>query len=84
MPVEENKAILRRFVEAWNPRDRGAWELFAEDFVLHSPEGDVDLKGFRQGAEMWFAAFPDLRGTIEDMVAEGGRVVTRETSAWHP
>lgn len=79
MSVEENKAILRRFLEAWNPRDGGDWELCAEDLVIHGPEGDANLEGLRQGSNMWFSAFPDLQGTIEDIVAEGDRVVTRES-----
>jgi len=81
MTVEENKAILRRFFEAWNPRDGGDWEMFAEECVFHATTGEFSLERMQQVSNAWFSAFPDLRGTLEDLVAEGDKVVSRET--WH-
>ena len=39
----------------------------------------LDLEGYKQNLAMVFAAFPDLHLTIEDMIAEGDKVVTRFT-----
>ncbi len=80
---ENNKAAIRKFLEEvinQNRMDR-ANDLVVEDFVELDP-----LPGQRQGREglkavlgMMRAAFPDIRWTAEEMVAEGDKVVTRFT-----
>jgi len=82
---EENKALARRYLEEiW---DKGNVdlinELFTTDFVRHGPpavEGEVrgpeDFKGL---VSTYHAGLPDFRVTIDDMIAEGDRVVTRWT-----
>jgi steroid delta-isomerase-like uncharacterized protein len=82
MLPEENKAIARRADEELF--DRGnlevADELFAPDFVYHDPASGQDwhgLESVKKYASMLRAAFPDLRYTVEDQVAEGEKVVTR-------
>jgi steroid delta-isomerase-like uncharacterized protein len=83
---EENKALVRRyFEEVW---DKGNLdlidELFTTNFVRHGPsstEGEVrGLEGFKALVTMYRTAFPDLRIPIEDLIAEGNRVVTRWTA----
>ncbi len=83
---EENKALVRRyFEEIW---DKGNLELidelFTTNFVRHGPsatEGEVrGLEGFKGVVSMYRTAFPDLRVPIEDLIAEGDRVVTRWTA----
>ncbi len=79
----DNKALNRRFVE--EVINQGNIEAIDE---LIDP-GVVDhaaLPGFptgREGAKQFFAmmrsAFPDLHLTIEDMIAEGDKVVMRST-----
>jgi steroid delta-isomerase-like uncharacterized protein len=80
---EENKALIRRyFEEIW---DKGNLdlidELFTTDFVRHGPtgtEGEVrGLEGFKALVSMYRTALPDLQVPIEDLIAEGYRVVTR-------
>ncbi len=80
---EENKALVRRyFEEIW---DKGNLdlidELFTTDFVRHGPtatEGEVrGREGFEGLVSMYRSALPDLQVPIEDLVAEGDRVVTR-------
>lgn len=77
---EENKAVVRRAIEAEN---RGDWELWkklvAEEYVLHTPEktkpkkrDDVELD-----ARMARREFPDGRCEVEDIIAEGDRVAVR-------
>ena len=86
MSTEDNKALVRRFFqEFWNQKNLAiADELLAANFVDHTPGSPPGLppgpEGFKQFASVYFTAFPDLRLTIEEMVAEGDEVVTRWTS----
>ena len=84
MSAEENKAIVRSFLEGiftqGNPEVVD--ELVAPDFVVHDPSseaGDVDAEGVKGSIAWSHNAFPDLRVTIEDQVAEGDKVATRWT-----
>ncbi len=83
---EDNKALIRRyFEEVW---DKGNLdfidELFTTNFVRHGPtatEGEVrGLDGFKALVSMYRSALPDLRVPIEELIAEGDRVVTRWTA----
>jgi steroid delta-isomerase-like uncharacterized protein len=81
--VERNKAVVRRFIEeVQNRKDWAAYdELNAPDFVnLSAPPG---VPADREGGKMFLAAFadafPDSHITIDDMIAEGERVVTKKT-----
>jgi steroid delta-isomerase-like uncharacterized protein len=76
---DRNKALLHRFYEElWTKGNMEAIpELLAEDFVDHHP-----LPGAPPGREglaalvtMWRTAFPDMRETCEDLIAEGDKVV---------
>ncbi len=84
MSAEELKAMARRYIEeVWNKGNLALIdEMFAPDYLNHSPNtgqmaGPEGLKqliaGFRRAA-------PDLHLTIDDMLAEGDRVVTRWTA----
>jgi len=79
MSLEENKAIVRRFIEAENKRNLDSMDEFiAPDFV--SIESDTPTRGleiYKQGIKTFTKAFPDLRGTIEDIIAEGDKVMAR-------
>jgi steroid delta-isomerase-like uncharacterized protein len=37
------------------------------------------LEAYKQFLSMFLTAFPDFQSTIEDMIAEGDKVVTRQT-----
>src|SRR3712207_6074307 len=84
MSTEENKAIVRRFLEGifsqGNPDVVD--ELADPNFVVHDPSseaGEVDAQGVKESIAWSHSAFPDLRVTIEDQVAEGDKVATRWT-----
>ena len=82
MSVEENKAVLRREVEELYNHTGDldtVKELFSPDYVSHEPtSGEVrGIEGARQFAATFRKAFPDLECTIEDMIAEGDKVVMR-------
>jgi steroid delta-isomerase-like uncharacterized protein len=83
MSTDENKAIMRRFIDAvFNEKrvDRGD-EFVARDYLDHSalPGQAPGIEGAKQRWAMFNAAIPDMRTTIEDLVAEGDKVVVRYT-----
>ncbi len=79
--LEQNKALIRRFVtEDLNTDNRDvADELVSEDFVDHTnpPHLKYGLDGHKGIVRIFRLAFPDLEFIIEDMVAEGDKVVVR-------
>ena len=83
MTTEENKAIVRRYIEeVINKRNLAAVvELYDTNYVGHLA-GMEDIRGpegLKQAVATFFTAFPDLHCTVEDMVAEGDKVVCRFT-----
>ena len=73
MSAEENKAVVRREQEElWNHTGNldAAEELFAAE----------QAEGARQEAADFRRGFPDVVSTIEDLIAEGDKVVARWTS----
>ena len=80
MSAEENKALVRRFVEEfWNKGNTAsADELMAIDAEIHMPTGEmVDLDGLKRFASTFRGAFPDWHSTPEELIAEGERVAER-------
>jgi steroid delta-isomerase-like uncharacterized protein len=79
----ENKALVRRLVEeGWNKGNIAVIdEVLSPDYVLHGPSPDtqIDREVYKQAVSMYRSAFPDFRFTIEDMIAEGEKVVIRWT-----
>lgn len=83
MSVEENKAIVRDYFEAFANKDL-AWidEHIAPDFVRHDPGLPFEVRGpegVRHLNSVLLTAFPDLRLDIEDVVAEEDKVLARLT-----
>lgn len=82
MSVEENKALVHRFVEEfWNEGEMvTADELMAPDADIHMPSGEVvDVDGLKGFAGAFRESFPDWHSTFEELVAEGDRVAERWT-----
>lgn len=83
---EENKDLARRFMEeAYNKGNVDFIdEVVASDYVAHDPNSPEGTGGGADGAkqfvETYRSAFPDLRMTIEDLIAEGDKVVVRWTA----
>jgi len=76
MSLEANKAIVRRFIEAYNKHNLDSiYEFMAPDYFDHTHQ--VDREGSKQLFTMGFKAFPDWHETIEDMIAEGDKVWAR-------
>ena len=82
MPAEENKALVRRFVEEfWNQGNPAAAdELMASDAEIHMPTGEtLNLDELKSFAGAWRESFPDWHSTFEELIAEGDRVAERWT-----
>jgi C-1 hydroxylase len=79
MSLAENRAIVRRFIEAYNERSLDLLDdLVAADYVdqVWHLEG---LESLKQGLELGFQGFPDWHEDIEDVIAEGDKVWVRLT-----
>jgi steroid delta-isomerase-like uncharacterized protein len=82
MSIETNKAILGRLEQVFNQHDVDALgEVFHVDYVeLDPPPGmGPGLAGLQAWMAMFFAAFPDLRWTLEEQIGEGDKVASRST-----
>jgi steroid delta-isomerase-like uncharacterized protein len=85
MSTEANKAIVvQLYEEIFNKGDLDlADKLVASNAVNHDPQQPPDVPSGPQGLKatvtMLRSAFPDDHHTIEDLVAEGDKVVVRTT-----
>ena len=89
MSTETNKVLIRRFFETLNMNDLATLPSFwARDEVNHGRYSESDqrqerppvgLEGLSRVFQSLHKAFPDRRWHIDDLVAEGDRVVCRLT-----
>ena len=84
MSTEQNKALVRQLVEEIFNRGNIslADKLLAPDFVEREelpPGMPRDREGVKLLTTMLRSAFPDFKGTIDDIVAEGDKLVLRWT-----
>lgn len=81
MSAENHKAVVRRlFEEVMKGNLAVADELIAEDYVQHSIFGIPNgRESFKQFFLAFAAAVPDAQFVVEDVIAEGDKVVTRLT-----
>src|SRR5947209_6418363 len=82
MPAEENKAVVRDFIEGLTASGwRFAEEHLAPDYIEHGlpPGYGNEIEGWRRLCEDWFRAIPDYCIAIDDLLAEGDRVAARIT-----
>jgi steroid delta-isomerase-like uncharacterized protein len=83
MSPEENKAVVRHFVEeVFNQGNLAAVDRFlaAEYRDANAlPGQEPGREGAKRAFSLYQEVFPDLRYTIEEMIAEGDTVVTRVT-----
>lgn len=79
--TEQNKRIVRRLPEEVANQDNvdALDEIFAEDFLDHTPLGEMDRGATKEQFEQLLAAFPDRTVTVENLLAERDTVVIRVT-----
>jgi steroid delta-isomerase-like uncharacterized protein len=81
--TEDNKATVRRYLEeAWNQKNLGILDqLTASDYAryISGQSSPLDREGQKQRIASFHQALPDIHLTLEDLIAEGDRVVFRIT-----
>jgi steroid delta-isomerase-like uncharacterized protein len=81
--LDRNKALLEAFyAEFWNAGNVDAVDaLVADDYVDHQPVPGLPAgkAGFAELVRLWHTGFPDMSETVEDLIAEGDKVVGRFT-----
>lgn len=76
----DNRAIVSRVLSVFNSGDFAILdELVAVDYTNHNapPGAAQGVEGRKQAVAMFRRAFPNLQSTVEDLIAEGDRVVAR-------
>jgi steroid delta-isomerase-like uncharacterized protein len=82
MSLEANKELVRRYQEAHNTNNLDALDtIVAEALIAHSlmPGVGAGLEGGKLVHQMAVGAFPDFHAEIEDLIAQGDKVVARMT-----
>lgn len=78
----ENKALLRRAWDEFYGQGNldSIEEFFRDDVIAHEPDGDFrGIEEIRRYLATYLAAFPDQNVTVDDVIAEGDKVVSRYT-----
>jgi predicted ester cyclase len=82
--AEANKALVRRWFEELDKRNFAIIdELIPPDYIDHNPPLPglpPGREGVRQSSLTLYAAFPDAVHILDDMMAEGDKVMTRLTT----
>jgi len=78
--LEENKALVRKFIDAYNNRNLEIFEtLVSPNYVDHTHK-QQGREEFKQLFTMAFQGFPDWHETIEDIISEGEWVWVKVTA----
>ena len=78
MSLEENKALVRKAIEAINKKDLSLLDdLVAPNYFDHIAKQGQEL--IKQFLALLYKGFPDYHATIEDIIAEGDKVWARVT-----
>jgi steroid delta-isomerase-like uncharacterized protein len=80
---EQNKTLARRwFDDLFSRADLdAAEEILSADFLDHlTHEDERGLEELKHYVTIYRSAFPDIQDTVQDIVAEGDKVVVRWTS----
>lgn len=83
----ESKEVVSRFIQAikeiWHTGNTDLLnDCVAPDVVLHItglPPGVQGLEAFKEGIRLFRNAFPDMKDTVEDLIAERDKVAFRVT-----
>jgi predicted ester cyclase len=86
MSIEDNKAIGRRWgEEVWGKADVSVADQLAHPDITVAypllPETVHGIEAFKQVLAMVKGSLPDLHGSVDELIAEGDKVVIRWTMA---
>ncbi len=82
MSIEENKAVVRRYQEIYNSNHLDALaEVVSENLLTPKilPGLPHGIEGAKAAHRIMLRGFPDYQTTIDDLIAEGDKVVARIT-----
>jgi steroid delta-isomerase-like uncharacterized protein len=83
MPIDAKAIVRRLYEDVWNKRKLEAVsDLFSPSHALHNSNfsgSSVGPDAYKIQVAMFWAAFPDLRFTVEDTVAERDKLVASWT-----
>lgn len=77
---EKNKAVACRIIEDIFSRGNpgNLEELISENIIIHDTDKELHgLQQLRQGIQNLHIAFPDLNYIIDDLLADGDKVIAR-------
>jgi predicted ester cyclase len=80
--TEQNKALVKKILEEGDKHNLGILdEICNPDYKMYFPSNDepISLEQHKQLFNAFIVAFPDLKHTIHESIAEGNIVSTRET-----
>lgn len=82
MDTARNKELIRRWIAFSNSGFADGFDSFiAPDYVGHLGAVTMDRAELERLERQFCAAFPDAHHTIDDLIAEGDRVVLRTTAS---
>lgn len=83
--TQANKAVVQRYIdEIQNGHSLDAiGDIYSVDFIDHTASvGGIfvgGIEGLKQGYATFLKAFPDLHAAVDDLIAEGDKVVAYKT-----
>lgn len=81
--TEQNKRVMEQFVRFINTGDNRLGEtIISPDVVFYAPTSPEPMHGFKGYADvlnMMRGAMPDVKWTVEEIIAEGDKVMVRFT-----
>jgi predicted ester cyclase len=84
MSIEENKELVRRYYQGANAyggdpgKSQGLVSTYLDSkAIFHSVAGDRNLVQSADFFTAFYRGFPDMKWAIQDVIAEGDRVVIR-------
>jgi steroid delta-isomerase-like uncharacterized protein len=79
--TDRNKELIRQWIAFANAGFAGSFDPFiAADYIGHMGAGTMDRVQLERLERQFCAAFPDAHHTVDDLIAEGDRVVLRTTA----
>jgi len=79
--TDRNKELIRRWIAFANAGFAGSFDQFiAADYVGHLGATVTDRSELERLERQFCLAFPDARHSVDDLIAEGDRVVLRTTA----
>ena len=80
---EANKALARKSFEALSTGDLDkALDMYSDDVTYHSTDGDFSGRdAMKEYISVYYDAFSNIGLSVEDVIAEGDKVVSRVTGS---